>query len=109
MKFYGKIGFGVTEETVPGVWTETIHERSYFGDVLRNYRRFQTGKDVNDDISITNQISIVADPYAYDNFHNMLYVEFMGTRWKASDVEVELPRLKITLGGEYNGDSGPQT
>lgn len=102
-KFYGTIGYAKTVETMPGVWTEQITERDYYGDVIRNSRRLQSSDKVNDDINISNQISIVADPYAINNFHSMRYAEFMGAKWKISDVEVQYPRLLLTLGGLYNG------
>ena len=102
-KFYGAIGYAKTVETMPGVWTEQIIERDYYGDVIRNSRRLQSSDKVNDDINISNQISIVADPYTINNFHSMRYAEFMGAKWKISDVEVQYPRLLLTLGGLYNG------
>ena len=102
-KFYGAIGYAKTVETMPGVWTEQITERDYYGDVIRNSRRLQSSDKVNDDINISNQISIVADPYAINNFHSMRYAEFMGAKWKISDVEVQYPRLVRSLGGLYNG------
>ena len=109
MRYYGKIAFRSTAETVPGIWKEEIIERPYYGEVLRNYLALHTeSKEVNDDISLRNQISIVADQFAYNHFQDMIYVEFMGTKWKAQDVEVVMPRLQITLGGEYNGDTGSQ-
>lgn len=101
-KFYGAIGYAETVETKPGVWKEQITERMYSGDLLRNTSRFQSADKLNDDINITNEISIVADPYANQNFHLMRYVEFMGTKWKVSNVEVEYPRLRLTFGGVYN-------
>ena len=102
-KFSGKIGFAVQQETDPGVWTEDIQERQYYGDVIRNIRRLQTSGNLNDDIEISNRLSIIADPYAYENFHAMRYVIFMGSKWKVSEVEVEYPRLILSLGGLYNG------
>lgn len=102
-KFYGVIGYAVTKETAPGVWTEEIAEQSYYGDLTRNMRRLQDSGDLNDDINVANEISIVADPYANANFHSMRYVAFMGTKWKISKVEVQYPRLILTLGGVYNG------
>lgn len=102
-KWFGKIGYGETVETKPGVWTERITEREYYGDLIRNSRRLQSVADkVNDDINISNQLSIVSDPYANENFHAMRYVEFMGSKWKITDVEVQYPRLTLTLGGVYN-------
>ena len=102
-KFYGVIGYAVTKETAPGVWTEEIAEQSYYGDLTRNMRRLQDSGDLNDDINVANEISIVADPYANANFHSMRYVAFMGGKWKISKVEVQYPRLILTLGGVYNG------
>lgn len=102
-KFYGKIGYASTVETKPGVYEEQIVERSYYGDLIRNTRRLQSADKVNDDINISNEINIVADPYATNNFHTMRYAVFMGTKWKISNVEVSYPRLILTLGGVYNG------
>ena len=102
-KFYGVIGYAVTKETAPGVWTEEIAEQSYYGDLTRNMRRLQDSGDLNDDINVANEISIVADPYANANFHSMRYVAFMGAKWKISKVEVQYQRLILTLGGVYNG------
>lgn len=92
-KFYGKIGYAITEETTPGVWEERIIERVYYGDVTRNSRRLQSSENLNDNIVISNEIGIVADPFAYQNFHQMRYVEYMGAKWKISNVEVKYPRL----------------
>ena len=101
-KFFGKIGYAVSVEMSPGVWGEQITEREYFGDLIRNTRRLQASDKLNDDINISNEISIVADPFAYQNFHSMRYVEFMGAKWKISNVEVQYPRLILTVGGVYN-------
>lgn len=101
-KWYGKIGYGVTEETSPGVWTEEIVERQYYGDIIRNLRRLKTSDQVNDNVSVSNEISIVSDPYAFENFHSIRWVEFMGSKWKVTSVEVQYPRLLLSLGGVYN-------
>lgn len=101
-KWYGMIGYGKTVETAPSVFTEKIVERPYFGDVGRDTRRLQTSDKVNDDLVISNQLSIVSDPYACKNFHTMRYATYMGTKWKITDVEVQFPRLILSLGSEYN-------
>ena len=102
-KFYGKIGYAITTETKPGVWVEQITERPYFGDLTRVNRTLQNSGNVNDNVNITHDISIVADPFAYENFHSMRYVEYMGAKWKVSSVEVKYPRLILSVGGMYNG------
>lgn len=101
-KFYGPIGYAQSAEIRPGVWEDVITERYYFGDVIRNTRRLQSGDRVNDNIEISNEISILADPFANGNFHAMRYVRFMGTKWKITNVEVSYPRLILTIGGVYN-------
>ena len=102
-KFYGKIGYAVTVEKRPGVFVEEITERPYRGELTRNVRKLQSTSEVNSGIDIANDISIIADPYANSNFHAMRYVEFMGTKWRVSSVEVQYPRLILTIGGEYHG------
>ena len=103
-KYYGVIGYAETVETSPGVYEEQITERNYYGELVRNTRRLQTSDQVNDNINIANEISIIADPFATQNFHAMRYIEFMGAKWKITNVEVRYPRLILTIGGVYNGD-----
>lgn len=102
-KWYGNIGFAELVESEPGLWEETITVRPYYGDVLRNSRRLSNSGNVNDNITLSNQISIVSDPYADQNFHSIRYVEYMGSKWKVLDVEVQRPRLILSLGEVYNG------
>lgn len=102
-KWFGKIGYAETVESKPGVWKEQITEREYFGDLLRNSRRLQSSSSLNDNVTISNEISILADQFAYQNFHSIRYAEFMGTKWKVSNIEVQYPRLLLTLGDVYNG------
>lgn len=102
-KFYGVIGYVATTETEPGIWEEQLTERSYYGELVRNISKFQTSGGVNDDVNVSNEISIVADPYAIQNFQSMRYVTFMGTKWKINSIEVKYPRLVLSIGGVYNG------
>ena len=103
-KFYGPIGYSVSAEVRPGVWKDTIEERNYYGDLIRDTSRWTASQDsTNDDLTINNQISIVADPFAENNFHSMKYVRFMGANWKITSVEPRFPRLILSVGGAYNG------
>lgn len=103
-KWYGVIGYADTVEVEPGIWDEQVTERPYYGELIRNTRRLQTTDKVNDDLTISNQISIVSDPYAINNFHSMKYVVLRGTKWKITSVEVQYPRLILEVGGVYNGN-----
>ena len=102
-KFHGEIGYGESVESVPGVWRDTIVERKYNGDVIKNTRTLRQGEPINDDLSVGNSISIVADAYANDHFFAIRYVKWAGTRWTVPEVTVESPRLLLRLGGVYNG------
>lgn len=106
-KFSGKIGFADTIEVAPGVWQEQITERKYVGDITRSMRKLENGDNVNDNIRISNTISIVADPFANANIFAMRYVVWQGAKWKVTDVDVQRPRLTLTIGGLYNdGETG---
>ena len=102
-KYYGAVGYAIANEVRPGIWKDEIVERMYYGDIIRNTRRLESSDQVNDDINISNEFSILADPYANENFHLIKYVEFMGTKWKVTNVTVQFPRLILSVGGVYNG------
>jgi hypothetical protein len=102
-KYFGKVGFAESVETAPGIWEDRIIERSFYGDVVRDLRRLQNHTKLNDDITITNSFSIVADKYAYANFHKIRYLEYMGTKWKVESVDASTPpRLTLDVGAVYN-------
>ena len=101
-KFYGKVGFVKTLETAPGVFTEDVTERNYYGDVLSARVRWSASENLNDDVGISNQISILADKFALENFSIIKYVEWMGVLWNVTSIEVKYPRLNISIGGERN-------
>lgn len=104
-RFLGVIGYGESVETSPGVHEDVITEHTYSGDVIRNARVLQEREQVLDDISLQNSISIVADEYANAHIFAIRYVEWAGSLWKVTNVEVQRPRLILRLGGKYNGPS----
>lgn len=101
-KWYGNVGFSETVEYEPGAWEPQIVDRPYYGDVMSNRWKRQNSGGVNDDINLSNQIGIVSDPYAVQHCSAITYVEFMGEKWKVTDVEVQFPRLILTIGGVWN-------
>lgn len=103
MRFSGNVGYGASVESAPGVWEDSIVARPYFGDVVRNTRKLAEGEDLHHDLSVSNSISIVADAYANGHFFEIRYVEWAGTLWTVTDVEVQAPRLLLRLGEVYNG------
>lgn len=103
-KWYGKVGFAETRETDLDEWTEVILERPYPGDILSISRSMQVGSEINNDITISNKISFITDPYARQNFQNIRYVTYMGSKWRVTNVNVEYPRLTLTLGGIWTDE-----
>lgn len=108
MKYYGAVGYLETTKAVPGVWTEErIVERNYYGDVIKNTRRWDSSSEQqNDNLRLTNRFSILADPYALQHFNQIRYLTFMGIKWKVTEITIEGRRLICTIGEEYNG--GPE-
>jgi hypothetical protein len=102
-KLYIPIGYAETVLTSPGVYEDKITEHMYYGELIRDTSSVQSTDKLNDNIDIGNQISIVADPFANANFYSMKYVEFMGAKWKITNVDVQYPRISLTVGGVYNG------
>lgn len=100
-KWFGTIGYAKQVETEPGYWEEKITKRLYYGDIIRNTRALQNTSQINDDVNIGNQISILADPYAVNHIYAMRCIEFQGADWTVSHVDVQYPRLILSIGGLY--------
>lgn len=103
-KFCGIVGYADVIETRPNIWESIITERTYYGDVIRNTKRTENSGNLNDDINVNCQISIVADAYAYDHYFKIKYVIWQNSKWKVTTVDPsQRPRILLTLGGVYNG------
>lgn len=102
MRYHGRVGYFETVETKPGLFEEKLTFREYYGDVLHNSKRDSSGNNVNVNISVSNSISIVADPYAHEHFFQIRCIEWQGTLWSVANVDVEYPRLILSLGDVYH-------
>lgn len=104
-KYYGAIGFSEFVEKSPGVFIPQITEKNYRGDVTRNTFKYHAPTDqVNDNVNISNDFSIIADQYAFSNLSRIKYVTYMGAKWKINNVEVKFPRLILHVSDIYNGE-----
>lgn len=102
-KWFGKVGYRKPEETSPGIWEEKIIEKEYYGEYIRNTRRLQSSSgSVNDNLKLSNRIRIISDPYAMENFHQILYAEYMGVKWKVEEADPDFPGITLSLGEIYN-------
>lgn len=108
-KYRGIVGFAVKQETTPGVWSDVITEHTYRGDTAPNIRIAQVTDQINDEIVPTDQIRIVADAFAKENFQQIRFAEYMGAVWKVTSVKPQYPRLILTLGGIYRGKRQTKT
>lgn len=104
MKWFGKIGYCETVETEPSVYEEKIVERDCYGDLVRNTRRLTGSDKVNDDMTLANTLSVIADPYIQEHFCDIRYVTMYGGKWKVTDASVNYPRIELTLGGLWHGN-----
>lgn len=107
MKYYGKIGFMYTDETDPinhpGVYNEVITEKLYSGEHMSTFSgSWRNGSKLNDDKTINTKISILADPFAQQHFNDIRYVWWLDKTWKVTNVEVQFPRLVLSVGDLYN-------
>lgn len=101
-RFFGKVGYAKSTRS-GGVVEDVITERSYGGEELRNTRYFANEDSVLGKVSFQTRISILADPYALENFQDIRYVEWAGSFWAVESVQVERPRLILLIGEKYNG------
>lgn len=105
-RFFGEVGYAsdtVEEPEDSGKFVDVIVEYLYYGETVRNTRNMIVGEKVNQDIGLSNSISIIADQYAFEHFENIKYVRWNGRLWTVTSVEVQRPRLILSFGGVYNG------
>ena len=104
MKWYGEIGFEMQKETTPGVYDSEFVKRNYYGDTKTLSTRWNTTENLHDDIRLVTKISVMADPFLFEQFPFMKYITFSGHKWTITDIVPNRPRIELTLGGLYNGD-----
>jgi hypothetical protein len=105
MRFYGNVGYGEPVKKAPGVTKIEYTTKAYYGDVLKDTSRWERAEGLNDNLNIANRISIVADGYAYEKFYAIVWVEWMGKKWKVQSAEVQRPRIILSIGGLWNENS----
>lgn len=101
--YHDYVGFVTTvEEGNAGVWVPQVNEVKMMGKVLQNQRTYSVTENANTEIRISNKISVVASPYAIENFQYIKYAVWHGVKWAVTSVDVKYPRLVLTLGGLYH-------
>lgn len=111
MRFYGIIGYGIPITDDYGVTKDTIVERKHFGDIIRLTSTNENAQQVEDNIRLNCQFSIVLDSFITENFQFIKFIEWNGVMWKASSItpDPDRPRLTVHVGSVYNGPRGDGT
>lgn len=108
-RFAGRIGFAIQKETAPGVYEEVIKDFPYTGELLSTRFKNQTSNTVNTELTISKEFSVLADLFAYNHYHLIVYVEHLGVKWQVTGVEPQYPRIILTVGGVYNEKQTTET
>lgn len=105
-KYYGRVGYAITYEDPdePGIWVDKIKEVDVYGDTMRKSTGWQNSGQINDDLSLNCQVSILMGTIAPEHYPRIKYATVGGTKWKVTSIEPQYPRLLLTLGGEWNGE-----
>lgn len=108
-KYFGKIGYATLLEQDGSIWEEDVIEKTYYGDVIRHSARYESADQLNDNVKLNDEISIIADDFAFQNTHRMRYVTHLGVKWKITNISVGYPRITLAFGGVYNGPEPSET
>lgn len=101
-RFAGTVGYTVQEETTPGVWTTVEKTRKMKGDIMKQVASHQSSEYLHDDVVLSHRVSLIGDAYAFDNYFNISWVKMDTQKWKVASIEVDRPRIIVTLGGVWN-------
>lgn len=103
-RYHDKVGFLIPiENEQTGMATNRAVERPYYGRIIEHTRRWEQTDHVTDDLSISNQIAITANDYAFKHMSSIAYARFMGGYWKVTSIKLKAPEIILTLGGVWNG------
>lgn len=103
MKYSGKVGYAVQTETAPGVWTKEIKEVHMYGDTLSYGAQPVSSDKVNQDVALSNEISLMGNPIIFENLSTLEYLILSGIKWEITSINLDPPRIKVALGGVWNG------
>lgn len=106
MKFSGKVGFWIDDDEIePGYFVSHFVEKKYTGDVSRDNRHWnESDKGTISNYRVNNEIYILTDLYARQNWQSIRYVVWNGVKWKVSSVSLGYPRCTLVLAEVWNGE-----
>lgn len=101
-KYSGLVGYVTQGETTPGVWSSIENPVPMRGDLIRASLSRQNDSKVNSDVSLNHRVSLIGDAYAFQQYYNIRWIELDGLRWEVNSVELQRPRIIVTIGGPWN-------
>lgn len=101
-RFFGQVGYVTQVETVPGVWQNLEKVRKMKGDIIRQNSNNRGSSQLHDDVVLNHRISLIGDAYCFDNYFNLKWVKMDTKKWKVVGVEIQRPRIIVSLGGLWN-------
>lgn len=103
-KYAGLVGYVSLVESPPGVWNQVSNPKRMRGDIIRQSSSNQNGDKVNSDITLNHRVSLIGDAYSLGNYSDIKWIEIDGKKWEVNSIEIQRPRIIVTLGGVWNGD-----
>lgn len=103
-KYAGLVGYATDVQSSPGVWSQVIAPKRMRGDIIRQSSSNQNDDKVNSDVALVHRVSLVGDAFAFDNYFKIKWVTLYGQKWEVTTIEVQRPRLIVSLGGIWNGE-----
>lgn len=105
MKWAGEIAYSMQVETEKHVWDEQVVKKPAMGDLIEFSKNNDQSNNINVDFSLSNQLSVVMDPFIQNNFQNILYVTINGGKWTVSSAKIRYPRIILSFGKLYKEES----
>ena len=107
-KWYGRIGFSTDSDQGFGIFEKTSEARPYYGDIIHSRPGWTAVSDsTNEKMTVNSRISVVADDFALQNTYRMTWIEYLGTKWYISSVELAFPRIIVDIGNVYTEEVLP--
>lgn len=106
-RYSGVIGFALDDvETSPGVYKQAYSEHKVVGTELGQDFNIQNETTINDTITLSTRISIVADRYSFEHIDRIKYMTYQGQTWKVNSATPNRPNIILSLGKIFTRSKG---
>lgn len=103
-KYKGIVGYITEVETSTDIYESVPVEKERILTLEKNSSTWNGSEKVNYDVSLSNRLSFIADPFARTNYQSIRYIIYNGAAWDVLSIDISNPpRIFLTIGGIYNG------